>query len=117
LVAELEGVGPIDFIYAFPYLDVFTVKLTVYDGFGNQDSEIKTYIIDEYPCTDDCGGGPSIPQIVENRSKPKGEITLIDLTAVDVEKCQTVITAKKVYEADSDGKQIRIRTKIIEEKI
>lgn len=119
LVAELEGGGPIDFTYAFPYLDVFTIKLTVEDSATprNEDSETKTYIVDEYPCQGQGGGGaPPIQAIAENNQKPAGEITLVDITATDAKRCRTTIKAVKVYEADSDGKLIMITAKLSEKK-
>jgi hypothetical protein len=97
-------------------LDVFTIKLTVEDSVLNEDSETKTYIIDECPICTQSGGGPAIPQMVDNRSEPAGEITLIDMTMVDMEKCPTIIKATIVYEADSDGNRIMIKTKLSEKK-
>ena len=112
----MEDNGQIDFTYAFPYLDVFTIKLLVRDSSLNEDTEIKTYIVDEYPCQGQGGGGPAIPQLIENKSAPAGEITLVDITAEDTKKCRTIIKARKIYEADSDGKQIMITAKLSEKK-
>ena len=84
VIAVLEDTGKIDFIYAFPYLDVFTVKLTVTDSAMNSDSETKTYIVDECPVCTGGGGGPSVPTIAENYSdQPAGDIRVTGISYED----------------------------------
>jgi hypothetical protein len=113
----MEDNGQIDFTYAFPYLDVFTVRLLVRDSSLNEDTEIKTYIVDEYPCQGQGGGGPAIPQLIENKAaETMGEVTLVGMTDEDGEMCKTIIKATKVMDVDADEKRIIIKAKLSEKK-
>jgi hypothetical protein len=111
-LATYEDNGKVNFIYAFPYLDVFTIKLTVRDSALNEDSEIKTYIVDEYPISG--GGAPPIHAMAENYQEPMGEIHLVDWHEEDAKFRRTIIKAKKVYEADSDGMIVIIKAELSE---
>ena len=117
LIASLEDSGKIDFVYAFPYLDVFTVKLTVRDSGLNEDSETKTYIVDECPICTGGGGGPSVPTIAENRAELQlGEIGLVGMSTEDIDICHTEISAIKVSELDSDGIHVKVTARLKERK-
>ena len=117
LIATLEDSGKIDFTYAFPYLDVFTVKLTVRDSGINEDSETKTYIVDECPVCTGGGGGPSVPTIAENYADQKlGEIGLVSMSTEDIDICRTEISAIKVSEMDSDGVHVKVTARLKERK-
>lgn len=82
----------------------------------NEDSETKTYIVDEYPCQGQGGGGPAIPQIIENHAEPMGEISLVSVCAEDGPRCKTIIKATKVMDVDADEKRIIIKAKLSEKK-
>ena len=117
IIATLEDAGKIDFIYAFPYLDVFTVRLTVRDVALNEDVKIKTYIVDECPICTGGGGAPSGPAMAEKYGdQERGEISLVGISAEDMDECITVIKATKVYEADSDGVYSRVKATLREKK-
>lgn len=112
LLASLEDASKIDFYYSFPYLDTFTVKLTVRDSALNEDFEIKTYDIDECPVCPPSGGAPSGPAIAEKYSDPIGEVTVTNVTAVDCDTCDIDIKAKKVDAIDFDDSYFHVKAKI-----
>jgi hypothetical protein len=89
-LATLESASKANFVYAFPYLDTFKVKLTVRDSSLNEDSKIETYVVDECPVCIGGGGGPSIPTMVENHQAPPGKISVTGIEATDIEYCPVV---------------------------
>jgi hypothetical protein len=88
VLGTLEGVGRIDFIFAFPFLDEFTITLTVKDSFLNENTEIKIFNVDECPYILS-GGGPSIPELYENNKK-SGRIIVDKIKADDIDYCSVV---------------------------
>ena len=93
-MATLEDSGKIDFYYAFPFLDTFTISVTVRDSALNEDTEIKTYEVDECPICTGGGGAPSGPAMAEKYGDDPGKITLKRIRAYDVECPDIKITVK-----------------------
>jgi hypothetical protein len=97
LLISLETASLSNFIYAFPYLDTFNIKLTVRDFLTNQDVKMETYIVDECPIYPD--GAPSIPAMTE-KNNVEGRISVIDMKTEYLEICPINIKARKVKESN-----------------
>ena len=99
----MEDVGEIDFYYAFPFLDTFTIKLIVRDSGLTEDSITKTYIVDECPiCNQGGGGGPSGPAMAEKYADPPGEITVTGVTSEDCDECEIEIKTVNMSSEELD---------------
>ena len=110
----MDDASKLNFVYAFPYLDTFTIKLTVRDSSLNEDSEIKTYVVDECPvCIG--GGGPSIPTISEQHETVR-EVHVTGMNTEDLEYCPTGIKAKKIKEIDFDADEFSVKVNLIKKE-
>jgi len=100
LLASLESPGKADFVYAFPYLDTFTIRLTVLDSGLHNDTIVKTYVVDECPiCTGGGGGAPSGPAMAEKYKDSPGKISVTGMKTKDLEYCP-VVKAKIISKED-----------------
>lgn len=102
VLGTLEGVGKIDFLFAFPFLDTFTVSLTVRDSALNEGTETKTYVVDECPYIPR-GGAPSGPAIAENYEDVPGKIILKGIKTSDLDECKISVKINKIFDSDIDG--------------
>ena len=97
LLISLETASPSNFIYAFPYLDTFNIKLTVRDFLTNQDVKMETYIVDECPIYPD--GAPSIPAMTQ-KYDVEGRISIVDMKTEYLDIYPINIRAQKVKESN-----------------
>lgn len=102
----MEDASKIDFYYAFPFLDTFTIKLTIRDSSLREDSEIKTYVIDTCP---DCGtgfggGGPSGPAMAEKYADPPARVKVKRMKAIDLDACDIKIKTLKIDAIDFEDR-------------
>jgi hypothetical protein len=111
LLASLDDASKLDFVYAFPYLDTFTIKLTVRDSSLNEGSEIKTYVVDECPICTGGGGGPSVPTIAEQHETIR-EVHVTGMSMEDLEYCPGGIKAKKIKEVDFDANEFSVKVNL-----
>ena len=112
-MASLEDASKTDFYYAFPFLDTFTITLTVRDIALREDSETKTYVIDKCPeCGTGFGGGaPSGPAMAEKYADQPGSVKVRRIKAVDIDSCDIKIKAMKVDAIDFDDAVFHIKAK------
>lgn len=94
LLLTKEASKSVNFYYAFPYLDTFTVKLTTIDTGLNIESHTETYVFDECPeCSG--GGGPSVPEMAERYDEPEKIVRVKKISSADSNECFEKIKLRK----------------------
>jgi len=85
-IAQLDTTATDMFIYAFPYVGSFKVKLTVVDGVGATCSVEKDYTLEECPVTVG-GGGGAVPtgDWEQKYEEPDCEVRIIKVYFEDTE--------------------------------
>ncbi len=83
-IAQLDSTADY-FVYAFPYVGTFTVRLTVTETCGSSCSIEKDYTLDVCPVTTGGGGGPSRSDWEQQYEEAKPDVRIIRVYFEDTE--------------------------------